>query len=92
MASIQSSGNPDLKFLRLLINRVDKRTSITKIIMEDINRHFSKEQVFKTKIPTSANFAQAEYAKETVFSRYPDCHGGRIYGELAQELIGILEK
>lgn len=92
VASIQVAGNPDLRFLRLLINRVDMRTSITRIILEDIEKRFSKDQIFETRIPVSTNFEQAEYAKETVFSRYPHCRGGRVYNELAHELIDILEK
>ena len=38
---IQETGNPDLRFLRLLINQVDRRTATSKVTIAQVQKHFS---------------------------------------------------
>jgi chromosome partitioning protein len=90
--AIQNKGNPNLRFLRLLINRSDRRTSISKVIITDINERFGPDQVFKTIIPINTPFQQAEYRKNTIFSFHPTSKGARAYRELAREFLSIFEK
>jgi len=89
ITSIQESGNPDLKFLKILINRVDLRTAISRVIVDDISKRFSDGQVFKTVIPANTAFQQAEYAKETIFRHSPTSRGAKAFRALANELLSI---
>lgn len=87
---IRERVNPDLRFLRLLINSVDKRTSISRSITEQISKIFDKEQIFKTKIPVNTAFEKAEASKQTIFQYDGTTTGARAYRELAKELSSIL--
>lgn len=90
--SIQKTGNPDLRFLRMMINRVDKRTSVSRVIIEDLNERFGKERIFSTMIPVNTPFQQAEYVKKTIFSYSPTSRGAKAYRQLAKEFISIFQK
>lgn len=87
---IRKTGNPDLKFLRLLINAIDKRTAMTKIVIDQLAKNFSKDQVFETKIGTSATFQQAEYQRKTILRYSPRGPGAKAYRSLAREVCDIL--
>lgn len=86
---IKSNGNPDLRFLRLLINGVDRRTSMGRIGIDQIRKYFKDDQVFNTMIPTNAVFQRAEHEQKTIIRYDPTATGSRAYRELAQEVIDI---
>lgn len=86
---IRQNGNPDLRFLRLLINGVDRRTSSGKVSMGQIKENFSPDQVFESMIPINAAFESAEVAKKTVIRYDPASPGAKAYRTLAQELLDI---
>ncbi len=88
----QANGNPDLKFLRLLINRVDQRTSVAKSHIEQIRRTFGSDQVFSVIIPQNTAVQQAEYFNETIFKHAPSSRAAKAYRQLALEFIRILER
>ncbi|GAG01420.1 unnamed protein product [marine sediment metagenome] len=90
--AVKQNGNPDLRFLRLLINRADRRTSISRVIIGDLNERFGPEQVFKTVVPLGTAFQQAEYANETVFKRFRSCKGAIAYRQLAREFLSIFSE
>lgn len=83
--------NPDLKFLRLLITKVDKRTNASNAIVEHIKNSFSKDQIFKTAIPVNAAFQQAELMNETIIKFRSNAPGAKAYTEVAKELLAILK-
>lgn len=89
ISAIQGNGNPDLKFLKLLINRVDKRTAVSKAIISDIEERFP-EQVFNNMIPTDTACQKAEYIKQTLFTYAPTSRGSKAYRLLAKEVISLL--
>jgi len=89
--SIKEAGNPDLKFLRLLINKVDLRTSISQVIIDDINSHFSDNQIFKTMIPINTSIQQAEYAKKSVLEFASTSKAATSYRQLAREFLEIFK-
>ncbi|MBW1988175.1 MAG: ParA family protein [Deltaproteobacteria bacterium] len=91
IAGVQEAGNSGLKLLRLLVNRVDARTSISKTIIAEVEKRFGEEGVFFTRIPDSTVFERAEYAKETVFSSSPSSKAAKVYEALADELLEILK-
>jgi len=86
---IQKKGNSNLKFLRILINYVDKRTAISKAVVEQIKKTFDQDQIFKTLIPVNTSFERAEAKGESIFQNDATSTGARAFRNLASELISI---
>jgi len=87
---ISNSFNPNLRFLRSIINMVDRRTSISKAMVEQITRTWG-DQLFQTTLPLCTAVQQAEAAAETVL-RY-DAHStaSKRFRSLADELLAIID-
>lgn len=88
---VQKQGNPDLKFLRILINRYDKRTAVSRAITEQVTGLFGEEQVFKAVIPINTAFQKSELMKDTIFGIDRTSTGAKAFRLLASELIAIVE-
>ncbi|BBO86751.1 chromosome partitioning protein ParA (plasmid) [Desulfosarcina ovata subsp. sediminis] len=88
--AVKESSNPDIKFFRMVINRVDKRTTVCQVLMNEIRQRFGKEQVFDTEIPVNTAIQQAEYAKDTIFRWDKHSTAAKAYRKLAKEVIAIL--
>ena len=86
---VQEQNNQDLRFLRLLINQVDKRTLISRTLAAQIGAAFRSDQVFRTDIPVNTAFERAEAAGQTLLSYHPGAPGAAAFRELAQELLDI---
>lgn len=86
---IRTSSNPDLRFLRLLINQVDRRTAMAKVSIDQLTKHFSADQIFTTMIPVNAAFQRAENEAKTIIRYDPTTLGAKAYRALAQELLNI---
>lgn len=89
---IREDGNPDLRFLRLLITKVDRRTNAAANIIRMIRETFAPDQIFDTIIPTNAAFQQAELQKKSIFRFQINSPGAKAYRALAVELLAILER
>ena len=89
IGQVRDAGNPDLRFLRLLVNAVDMRTAMGRISIEQLTTHFGGDQIFKTPIPTSAAFQQAEHVRKTVIRHAAHSPGAKAYRELAKEVEAI---
>jgi chromosome partitioning protein len=87
---ISNKANPDLKFLRLLITHLDKRTSISRAIIHQVHQIFHSDEVFETTIPVNTAFQQAELQDQTIFKYAPKASGASAYRNLAVEVISIL--
>lgn len=87
----QESGNPDLRFLRILVNRVDLRTTVSKMIIGLLHEKFGKDQVFKATIPANTAVQQAEAIRETIFKHAPGSRAAQSYRKLAREFIHTIE-
>lgn len=90
IGQVKDSFNPNLRFLRLLINNVDRRAVTPKIIIKLINQTFSETQIFKTIVPTSTQFNHAEITNNTVINYASGSPGAKAYRTLAGELLEIL--
>ena len=88
---IRENGNPGLRFLRGLVTRVDRRTSVWKTIIDEKTRELGQDWVFRTVIPMNTDFQRAEYSGRTIFQVRPGAPGARAYRELARELLETLE-
>jgi len=85
--SIRKESNPDLIFLKLLINRLDKRTLVSRNITAHIAQNFAPEKIFQTAIPINTAFEKAEALKKTIFEFDQTAMGARAFRALAKELI-----
>lgn len=89
---IQKSGsNTDLRFLRLLINILDKRTGTGPAVMNQIQNIFGENQIFKTVVPVNTAFEKAEAHNKTIFQEDGTSRGANAYRQLSLELINIIE-
>ena len=88
---VQKNGNSDLRFLRLLINQVDRRTVSSKVTISQVEKFFSEDQVFATMVPTNAAFERAEGELKTIIRYVPSSFGAKAYRSLAKEVLHIFE-
>jgi cellulose biosynthesis protein BcsQ len=88
---IRAGDNPDLRFLRLLGNKIDRRTNIGKSVIANLYAAFTPEQVFRASIPINAQLKEAEARRETIFRHDRSSSSARAFRDLAKEVIKILE-
>jgi len=83
--------NPALRFLRVLINGLDRRTGIGPAVADKIRTTFAADEVFETAVPVATAFERAESAYQTVFQFAPTGPGAAAFRALAAEMILIVE-
>ncbi len=88
---VSKTANPSLRFLRLLINRVDLRTSVSRVTVDFIRSRFGENKVFATTIPENTQIKQAELAGKTVLRHAPQSVAAKRYRELADEFLQIID-
>lgn len=84
-------GNAGLRFLGLLLKKVDRRSSVSWIITEQLKAQFG-EHMFEIAIPINTSIQRAELMDQTIFTYDFNSVAAKAYQELARELISILEK
>lgn len=89
--SVRETDNPDLRFLRLLINRVHGHKTICKIIVSDIEQRFEADLRFTNTIPENTALQQATYMKETIFKSNSTSRAATAFRKLGKELLSILD-
>ena len=89
IGEVQETINPGLKFLRLIINRIDKRTAISKAVIQQLNDRFGKDLICSAMIPSNTAIQQAEAAGKTVLSYAPNSKGSQQFRALAKEIAEI---
>lgn len=90
ITKLRECGHPDLRFLRLLINEVDLRTSISRDLSDNLRSSFDEDLVFTTQIPINAAFAHAEASNTTLGNFNGSTPGARAFRKLAEELMQVL--
>ena len=83
---VKRVANPDLKILGILITLHDKRTNISRDVVERIRKVFG-EKVFKVYISKSVKLEESPAYKESVFTHAPNSVGAIQYRKLAEEII-----
>lgn len=81
--------NKELRFLKTLVNKVDMRTSSSKVVIEKIHELYPG-YVFETTIPTNDAIKQAELSRTTVLKYDPQSSGAKRFRALADELIEMI--
>ena len=89
ITEVKNGANPNLRFLRLLVNHMDRRTIISRNIAQEIAQAFREEQLFQTTIPVNTAFERAESLGQTIFQFNPGASGAKAFQELARELVDI---
>ena len=92
IAAVQELGNPVLRFLGVLLNRVDRRTAVGRGLEEDIRTRFPETEVMRTQIPVNVAVQRAEYQQEVLFPRHRASRAARAYAELAAEIVARLDQ
>lgn len=87
---IKKIANPDLKFLRVLLTKMDRRTSVSQVITSQLKENFGESKMFKTVIPLNTTIQKAELMDFTIFKLSTISRGAKAYKELAKELLEIL--
>lgn len=86
---IKRDGNFDLKFLKLLITKLDSRTTIGKAYLLQLRDAFSGK-VFESSIPKNVDFQYAENQNKTIFQLNIHSAGAKAYMRVALEIIELL--
>lgn len=83
---VKRIANPDLEILGVIITLHDKRTNISKDVVDRITEVFG-DKVFKTFISKSVKLEESPAYKESIFTFAPDSIGAIQYRQIAEELL-----
>lgn len=93
MESIKQTGNPELRFLKILINKIDRRKSAHKANIDAINDRFGEDNTFKETVPTSTLFEATEtITKSSIFTHNASSKGAQAFRNLGNEFLGYFER
>jgi len=87
---VQAEINPNLRFLRLALNQVDKRESVDKAFLAGIYEDYAG-LVFDTIIPRCTAVKRSEATRESVLRGSPGSTAAASFRKLSLELTGILK-
>ena len=83
---VAGSWNPDLELAGVLFNMVDRRTNLTRQVIEEVRREFGA-RVFQSEIPRSVRLAEAPSHGIPLQSHDPRSPAAGIYSELVSEVM-----
>ncbi len=83
---VKKIANQNLQIIGIMITMHDKRTNISKDVVERIKKVFGKK-VFKTIISKSVKLEESPAYKESIFTFAPHSVGAIQYQKLAEEII-----
>lgn len=81
--------NPRLSFLKIIMNRADMRTSVSKVMISDVKRLYPG-QAFDTVWRICTAIQQAEYLRETLYEYAPRNNFLRHVKALAIEVASVM--
>ncbi len=85
---LKKKHNPDLKFIKLAMNKLNKSRKIDKKNVIEIRGAYTTENCFETIIPVSTDFQGAEDEKHTTIFKYrPSSKGATAFRNLGKEVI-----
>jgi len=89
---VSETVNPDLRFLRLLVNKVDKRKTSTRNMLTRMAQDYGPENMFNTTLSESDIYKQSESENRTVIRYQPRSSAANQIRSLGAELCSILEQ
>ena len=90
VGDINRDYNPNLRFLKLLVNRMSKRTIVSQAIVAQLHSSFGAEKVFETTIPINTALEKAELQHKTIFQFDQTATSARAFRDLAKELDNLV--
>lgn len=83
---VRNVANPNLSIIGVLITLHDRRTNISKDVVENIKKVFG-ESVFQTVVSKSVKLEESPAYKESIFTYAPHSVGAQQYKKVAEEII-----
>lgn len=83
---VQKSLNPALVLVGVLLTMYDSRTSLSKMVVDDVKEHF-KDKVFETIIPRNVKLSEAPSFGKSIHVYAPDSAGAIAYEKATDEFI-----
>lgn len=83
---IKKKLNPKIGILGVVITMHDRRTQLTKQVVEEVKKYFG-DKVFKTFIPRNVRLAEAPSHGQTIEEYDPKSKGSLAYQALANEVL-----
>lgn len=87
---VQASANPDLRFLRVVVNNLDRRNALSKQFLLQLEQAFGKETILQAAVRTNVAFQSSEAAAETIIRHNPSSTGAKNFRLLAKEFLSIM--
>lgn len=85
---IRKHLKPELQILGAVITMYDKRTILSKGVLEDLYKYFPNK-ILKSVIPRNVRLAEAPSYGQPILNYDPNSQGARAYERLAKEIISI---
>jgi chromosome partitioning protein len=92
ITEIRNNGNPDLKLLKILVTKLNKKLLVSRSIHEQTIRYFGKNRVFKTVIPVNTDIQKAELEAQTIFQFRSNAPAALAYHNLANEILVLIKQ
>ncbi len=83
---VRRALNPDLRLRGLVLTMYDSRTTLSRQVVEEVQRHFPG-RVFNTSVPRNVRLSEAPSYGEPILYYAPDSAGAKAYAQLTKELM-----
>jgi chromosome partitioning protein len=84
-------GNGSLEIVGVLPTFYDKRTTVSKLALEDLRKSYG-DMVFRTEIRNNAQIRKSQWFKKTIFEYAPYSYGAYDYFNLSKEFLERLRE
>ncbi len=85
-AELDGEGNGSLKLIGVLPTFYDRRTTVSKLALEDLRGNYG-DMVFRTEIRSNAQIKKSQWFKKTIFEYAPYSFGAYDYFNLSKEFL-----
>lgn len=88
VSKIRKRINPELKVAGILLTMCDSRTTLCKVLTEEVTRSFQDQlRIFDTRIPSTVKVGESIYYSMPIVQYSPKATAGIAYRKFAKELI-----
>lgn len=88
---VQKHSNSNLRFLRLLLNKMDKRSSSAKYLLNRLKDSFGNDMCFDTTFSRHDHFCQSELKHKPVTSEFPNSNAASQIRRLTREIVDLID-
>ena len=88
VTKIKRRINPKLEIAGILLTMCKKRTTLCKVLTEEVTENFQKQiRVFETRIPSTVKFGESIYYGKPLEQYCPKASASTAYKKLAKEIV-----